>query len=76
MGKQAVAWIKSFLEPVCRKGGKRGPARPAVVETASWNPAEMGKPWEETEKNPFQTWWRRISGQQSEKIVTSEYWII
>jgi hypothetical protein len=31
----------------------------------------MRKTWEE--KNPFRTWWRRISGQQSEKTVTSDY---
>jgi hypothetical protein len=31
----------------------------------------MRKTWEE--KNPFRTWWRRISGQQSEKNGTPDY---
>jgi hypothetical protein len=37
-----------------RKGGKKGPSRPALVKRVSRNPAEMGTPWEETRRNPFQ----------------------
>jgi hypothetical protein len=43
MGKRAVAWIKSFLELVYRKWGKRVPVCPSLVKRVSWNPAEMGK---------------------------------
>jgi hypothetical protein len=41
--KQAVAWIQSFLEPVCRKRRVRDPARLTLGKRVSWNPAEMGK---------------------------------
>ncbi len=41
--KQAVAWIQSFLEPVCKKRGVRGPACLTLGKRVSWNPAEMGK---------------------------------
>jgi hypothetical protein len=67
--RHAVAWIQSFLEPVCGQRGVRDPAHPTLGKRVSWNPADMGKTREEVEENPFQTWWRRISSQQSEKFV-------
>ncbi len=74
-GKQAVAWIQTFLEPVCRKGEKVL-ALSVPVKRVSWDPAEMGKPWKEIKKNPFRMRWRRISGQQSEKICCFQCYII
>ncbi len=68
--KRAVAWIRSFLEPVCGQRWLRGPALPTLGKRVSCNPAEMRKTWEEVEENPFWMWWRRISSQQSEKSVT------
>ncbi len=47
--------------------GGEGAGPPTPGKRVSWNPAEMGKTWEEIEKKPFWTWWRRISSQQSEK---------
>jgi hypothetical protein len=41
--KQAVSWIQSFLEPVYKKRGVRGPAHLTLGKRVSWNPAEMGK---------------------------------
>jgi hypothetical protein len=73
--KQVVAWIQSFLEPVCRQRGVRGLARPTLGKRVSWNPAKVGEKWEEVEGNPFRMWWRRTSSQQSEKIVTIDNWI-
>jgi hypothetical protein len=67
--KTAVAWIQSFLEPVCGGGQMQGQASPIWKKRASWNPAEMVETWEKAKKNPFETWCRRISGQQSEKIA-------
>jgi hypothetical protein len=43
-GKRAVAWIQSFPEPVCRKWGKKGLARPVPIKRVSRDPAKMGRP--------------------------------
>ncbi len=72
----AVLWIQSSPEPICRGGRKQGQAQPVWKKRISWNPAEMGETWQETEKNLFGTWCERISGQQSEKITYSLYIIV
>ncbi len=67
--KQAVDWIQRFLEPVYRRRGVRDTAHPTPGKRVSWNPAEIRRTWEGIEKNSFWMWWRKISGQQSEKIA-------
>jgi hypothetical protein len=43
MGKRAFVWIQSFLEPVCKKGGKKGPARPALEKGSVGTQPRWGK---------------------------------
>ncbi len=49
-------------------GQMRGLARLICRNRVSWNPAEMGETWYGARKNSFDTWCRRFSGRQSEKI--------
>jgi hypothetical protein len=41
--KRAVAWIKNFLEPVCRQRGVRGPARLTQGEESVGTQQRWGK---------------------------------
>jgi hypothetical protein len=41
--KQAVAWIQSILELVCRKGGNAGPGQPHDEKKSQLEPSRDGE---------------------------------